>query len=53
MLTKDHRLHAIGRPQGETQGDTQGSWPPRPSRRRRLLLRSRRKNKSLSELLSH
>ena len=50
MLTRDDRLHALGRPQGETQP----VWPPRPSRRRRLLLRSRRKNtKSLSELLSN
>jgi hypothetical protein len=50
MLTRNYRLHALGRPQGETQT----VWPPRPSRRRRLLLRSRRKNtKSLSELLSN
>ncbi len=50
MLTRDDRLHALGRPQGETQP----VWPPRPSRRRRLLLRSRRKNtKSLSDLLSN
>jgi hypothetical protein len=49
MLTRDQRLHALGRPQGETQG----TWPPRPTRRRRLLLlRARRKNaKSLSALL--
>jgi hypothetical protein len=48
MLTKDFRLHALGRPQGETQS----VWPPRPTRRRRLLLRIRRKNaKSLSALL--
>ncbi len=48
MLTRDQRLHALGRPQGETQG----TWPPRPSRRRRLLLRTRRKNaKSLSDLM--
>ncbi len=48
MMTRDYRLHALGRPQGETQP----VWPPRPSRRRRLLLRARRKNaKSLSALL--
>jgi hypothetical protein len=50
MLIRDDRLHALGRPQGETQS----TWPPRPTRRRRLLLRARRKNaKSLSELLSN
>jgi hypothetical protein len=48
MLTA--RIHALGRPQGETQP----VWPPRPSRRRRLLLRARRKNaKSLSALLAN
>jgi hypothetical protein len=50
MLTRDDRLHALGRPQGETQP----VWPPRPSRRRRLLLRARRKNaKSLLALLQN
>lgn len=50
MLAKNYRLHAISRPQGETQG----VWPPRPPRRRRLLLRLRRKNvKSLSELIAN
>ena len=50
MLSRDQRLHALGRPQGETQG----TWPSRPSRRRRLLLRARRKNaKSLSTLLAN
>ena len=50
MLTRNNPLHALGRPQGETQT----AWPPRPTRRRRLLLRSRRKHtKSLSELLSN
>ena len=50
MLTRDDRLHALGRPQDETQR----VWPPRPSRRRRLLLRARRKNtKSLPALLAN
>jgi hypothetical protein len=50
MLTKDFRLHALGRPQGESQS----VWPPRPSRRRRLLVRAKRRNtKTLVELLTH
>lgn len=47
-MLRDRRLHALGRPQGETQP----VWPPRPSRRRRLLLRSVRKStKRLPDLL--
>ena len=49
MTPRTTSLHALGRPQGETQAN----WPPRPSRRRRLLLRVKRKNcKSLAELLT-
>jgi hypothetical protein len=48
MQTRVLSLHALGRPQGELPN----VWPPRPSRRRRLLLRARRKHaKRLSELL--
>jgi hypothetical protein len=48
MTIRTGLLHALGRPQGETPP----VWPPRPSRRRRLLLRQRRKNaKRLLELL--
>ena len=48
MFAKFPRLHALGRPQGVTQP----VWPPRPTKRRRLLLRIKRKNaRSLLELL--
>jgi hypothetical protein len=50
MPITSHPLHALGRPQGETPS----VWPPRPSRRRRLLMRLRRTNaKSLSALLQN
>jgi len=46
MTIRNRPLHALGRPQGETQ------WPPRPTRRRRMLIRSLRRNaKTLIELL--
>jgi hypothetical protein len=45
-MTRNLFLHALGRPQGETQ------WPPRPTKRRRMLTRLRRRNaKTLVELL--
>jgi hypothetical protein len=47
-MTRNLFLHALGRPQGETQS----AWPPRPTRRRRMLMRIRRRNtKTLVELL--
>jgi hypothetical protein len=45
MLTRAFPLHALGRPQGE--------WPPRLSKRRRLLIRQRRRNpRTLLDLLA-